>query len=52
MAIKVLINGIFMTIKLPKHLLMAISFESMATKIVLYEVEHNTAICLYISVII
>ena len=37
MAIKVLINGIFRTINLPKHLFMAISFELMATKIVLQE---------------
>ena len=39
MAIKVLINGIFMTMNLTKHLFIAISF-----KLVLNEVERNTAI--------
>ena len=51
MAIKVLIYGILTN--LPKHLLMAISFELMAIKIELNEVERKTVIyCLDFSVII
>ena len=44
MAIKTLNNGIFMTMKLPKHLFMAIKFKLMAIKIILNEVECNTAV--------
>ena len=44
MAKKVLINGIYMTLSLPKPLFMAIMFKLMAIKIVLNEVERNTAI--------
>ena len=44
MAIKVLINAIFMTINLPKHLFMAISFKLMAIKTILNDFERNTAI--------
>ena len=38
MATQVQINGIFMTINLPKHLFMAISYKLMTIKIVLNEV--------------
>ena len=45
MSFKVLFHGIFMTINLPKHLLMAISCKLMVIKIVLNEVERKAAIC-------
>ena len=44
MAIKVLINGLFMPINLPNHLFMAISVKLMPIKIVGKEFEHFTAI--------
>ena len=40
-AIKVLINAIFMTMNLQKHLLMTTGFKLMAIKIVLNEVERK-----------
>ena len=43
MAIKVLINGFFMPLNLPKHLFVVISFRLMTIKIVV-KVEHFTAI--------
>ena len=50
MAIKVLINGIFMPMNIPNHLLMVISFKLMAIKIV-NEFEHFTAISFFLHFI-
>ena len=44
MAIKVLINGLFMPIHLQNHLFMTISFKLMAIKMVVNEVARSTGI--------
>ena len=44
MATKSLISGVFVTMNVPKHLFMTIRFNLITIKIVLNEVERNTAI--------